>query len=472
MGGDTLKTITNVWNTKKIVELPISLIDGDRSGKYPKRSEFVEDGIVFLNAESISGGCFDLSKVNYISQEKFNTISKGRLQRNDLVLTMRGNGVGDIALFPSNPPTGLINAQMLILRPNNEKIDPIFLYYCFKNPQFQNELKGYVSGSAQPQLTITHLRFVPISYPSLSKQKAIAHILGTLDDKIELNRQMNETLEAMAQVLFKSWFVDFDPVIDNAIAAGNEIPDALKAKAATRQALGDARKPLPEEIRQLFPSSFEYSEEMGWIPEGWDVRSLNSLLRSVSDTYPLKKVEKVVFLNTGDVLDGKFLHRDFSSPIGLPGQAKKSIQQNDILYSEIRPKNKRFAYVHFDSSEYVVSTKLMVLRATTQIKSIFTYLILKQESTIGYLQLMAESRSGTFPQITFDVLSTINIALPTDNIIVDYFTDQVLEPAFDMQIQKNSSSQQLTRLRDTLLPKLLSGQLRIPDAEKLVEEAL
>ena len=105
------------------------------------------------------------------------------------------------------------------------------------------------------------------------EQKAIAHILGTLDDKIELNRQMNATLEAMAQALFKSWFVDFDPVIDNALAAGNSIPEPLQAKAEVRAALGDQRKPLPEAIQKQFPSRFVFSEEMGWIPEGWEVNA-------------------------------------------------------------------------------------------------------------------------------------------------------------------------------------------------------
>ncbi len=110
-----------------------------------------------------------------------------------------------------------------------------------------------------------------MSAPLLPEQKAIAHVLGTLDDRIELNRQMNETLESMAQALFKSWFVDFDPVIDNALAGGKEIPEALKQKAQARAALGDKRRPLPEEIRTLFPDEFTYSDELGWIPKGWEV---------------------------------------------------------------------------------------------------------------------------------------------------------------------------------------------------------
>ena len=110
--------------------------------------------------------------------------------------------------------------------------------------------------------------------PPINEQEGIVEVLGTLDDKIELNRQMNATLEAMAQALFKSWFVNFDPVIDNALAAGNPIPDALQKRAEVRRALGDRRKPLPADIEQHFPDRFVFSEEMGWIPEGWGTQAL------------------------------------------------------------------------------------------------------------------------------------------------------------------------------------------------------
>lgn len=188
---------------------------------------------------------------------------------------------------------------------------------------------------------------------------------------------------------------------------------------------------------------------------------MGQMLRSVSDTYPLKTVDEVVFLNTGDILDGKFVHADYSTPVGLPGQAKKSIQKHDILYSEIRPRNRRFAYVHFDGAQHVVSTKLMVLRATSEISSLFAYLILKQDSTIDHLQMLAESRSGTFPQITFDVLAGIQVALPHNLELVELFTDKVLKSTQEKQLQLDASTETLTKLRDTLLPRLISGDLAV-----------
>jgi type I restriction enzyme S subunit len=346
-------------------------------------------------------------------------------------------------------------------------LDMRWLYYAI----IHHKLGEIDDGSPIPSTTRAAVYVVDLEVPPISEQKTIADILGSLDDKIELNRRMNATLEGMAQALFKSWFVDFDPVIDNALVAGNPIPDELAERAEVRRkALADGT--ANREAAKQFPAAFQFTEEMGWIPEGWEARSLGNILRSVSDTYPLKTVDKVVFLNTGDILDGRFLHHNLSDVTGLPGQAKKSILKNDILYSEIRPKNRRFAYVYFDSPCHVVSTKLMVLRATSDVSSMFAYLILKQDSTINFLQMMAESRSGTFPQITFDILSKIEVALPKEIELVSTFTETILKPTFQKQLKNDSIAEKITKLRDTLLPQLISGALRIPKAEKLAEEAM
>ncbi|MGP4847078.1 restriction endonuclease subunit S, partial [Marinobacter sp. 1Y8] len=147
---------------------------------------------------------------------------------------------------------------------------PKFAYYFLKSMDFER----YNSGSAVQSLNRNHIHPIEISIPPLPEQKAIAHILGSLDDKIELNRQMNETLEAMAQALFKSWFVDFDPVIDNALAAGNAIPDEFMERAEQRKA---TERKDNSDIQSLFSDEFEFTEEMGWIPRGWLVKNSGDL---------------------------------------------------------------------------------------------------------------------------------------------------------------------------------------------------
>jgi type I restriction enzyme S subunit len=143
----------------------------------------------------------------------------------------------------------------------------------------------------------------------------------------------------------------------------------------------------------------------------WKKYKLGDLIYSVSDTFKFTD-KNVVFLNTSDIYDGKILTKQLSNPKSLPGQAKKRIMKNDILYSEIRPANKRFAIVNVEANEYVVSTKLMVLRAKGTIDVKYLYLYLTATDMLNYLQMIAEDRSGTFPQITFDNIAALDILLP------------------------------------------------------------
>ena len=131
--------------TKKIKDLPITIIDGDRSSRYPKRSEFQEKGVLFLNTTNIVQNRLDLTEANFVSPEKFDKIKKGRLQRFDIVMTTRGS-IGKAALFDCDPPKGLINAQMLILRADDEIINRKFLFYQTCSDDFQTRLKNFASG--------------------------------------------------------------------------------------------------------------------------------------------------------------------------------------------------------------------------------------------------------------------------------------------------------------------------------------
>ncbi len=267
-----------------------------------------------------------------------------------------------------------------------------WLYYAMK----YYKVGEIDDGSPIPSTTRSAVYVSRLEVPSLPEQKAIAHILGTLDDKIELNRQTNQTLEAMAQALFKSWFVDFDHVIDNALAAGNEIPEPLKARAAARQALGGARKPLPEEIRLEFPDGFEFVDEMGWVPRGWDIVNIESI------------AEKIAM-----------------GPFG----------------SNIKKVCSKFLLFYFRS-------------ASGQHK------LLSNTSQVGVPSI---SRPSTH-------LKNIQMALPNLSLTKEF--DRIVSGNYESIVARRGQSEILTNIRNTLLPKLLSGQLTIPDAEKLVADAL
>jgi type I restriction enzyme S subunit len=139
---------------------------------------------------------------------------------------------------------------------------------------------------------------------------------------------------------------------------------------------------------------------------------LGDVCESVSQTFR-KQQDKVILINTSDVLDGKVTNHEYVLNENLRGQFKKSFRRNDILYSEIRPKNRRFAYVDFDASDYIASTKLMVIRANDKVLPQFLFQVLKSDEIIEQLQLLAETRSGTFPQITFSELAALDVCIPS-----------------------------------------------------------
>lgn len=159
------------------------------------------------------------------------------------------------------------------------------------------DIKSFISGSTRPKLTQKDIKKIPVYSPTYREQKKIAHILGTLDEKIELNRKTNATLEAIAQALFQSWFVDFDPIIDNALEAGNTIPKPLQTKAENRRTiLASGQYPkLPERIRQQFPNSFAYSEILEkWVPQGWDAKRIEEVSTVIGGGTPSKKFQSIL----------------------------------------------------------------------------------------------------------------------------------------------------------------------------------
>lgn len=279
------------------------------------------------------------------------------------------------------------------------------------------DLSGYITGSAQPKLSQANLNAIAFEVPSIETQQKIVLIISALDEKIAINRAINDNLERQVSEIYKSWYQDYSCV------------EGI---------------PLVE-------------TEYGHIPKGWHYSILGDLCKSVSVTHKFG-VEKLVFLNTGDVEEGRFLHSNYMAVSDMPGQAKKTIALGDILYSEIRPINKHYAYVTFPSEDYVVSTKLMVIRAFG-IESRRLYHYLTTEDVITKLQMEAESRSGTFPQIRFDNISKLPILI-ADDVTEAAFTT-LLRTVYDQIGHNNSENEKLVSLRDNLLPRLMSGEINV-----------
>ncbi|MDI9692373.1 restriction endonuclease subunit S [Acinetobacter baumannii] len=312
------------------------------------------------------------------------------------VVTGRYGTIGSV--FFSEKPFWPLNTTLYVndFKGNNKR----FIYYFLQTLDWEK----FSDKSAVPGVNRNDVHQEQITFPQLLEQKAIASVLTSLDDKIDLLHRQNNTLEAMAETLL---------------------------------------------IQHILPKEDTQDEEL---------HQLGDYLDTVSVTHKLSK-SQVIFLNTSDIYKGKVLTTELSDVKTLPGQAKKSILKGDILFSEIRPANGRYALVDFEADNYVVSTKLMVLRAKQSKLLGLLYFYITNRHTTDWLQVLAESRSGTFPQITFDQVADLEFRLPKGQMLENLIL--LLDDILLKQSANNKQIQTLEQLRDTLLPKLMSGEVRV-----------
>lgn len=375
---------------------------------------------------------------------------------------------GDI-LFSVRAPIGEINRAaerccigrgLAAIRGSN-KFDTDFIEYVLRYLRHEwsvLEGEGAVFGNAKK----SDLENLVIPWPDRSERHAIAHILGTLDDKIELLRRMNETLEAMARALFKSWFVDFDPVIDNALETGNPIPDALAEKAKRRLALGDKRKPLPEHIRRLFPDRFVDSE-LGPIPEGWRVGTLGDVAEHVRRGIQPNEIQpgtpyialehmpkRCIALSEWGVADGVESN-------------KFEFKHGEILFGKLRPYFRKVGVAPVDG---VCSTDIIVVKPRHE--KWFGF-VLGHVSSVEFVEYTTMVSTGTkMPRTSWWDMARYKVPLPPDHIAAAF--TQLIRPGINRIIKGIHESRALAALRDALLPKLISGEIRVRDAERFLAE--
>ena len=430
------------------------------------------EGYPYIAIPQMKQGRIDFNaKPRLISEvDFFEWTQKANPKENDVVLSRRCNP-GETAYVPKDVQFAL-GQNLVLLRADESRFYPPFLRWIVKGPQWWEQVNKFLNvGAVFDSLRCADVPNFELPIPSLYEQKAIAHILGSLDDKIELNRQMNATLESMAQALFKSWFVDFDPVIDNALAAGNPIPEPFQARAKTRKALGDKRKSLPEAVQQQFPSSFVFTKEMGWVPEGWSPLPLNEAIVinprvSLKIGSVAKYVDMKALPTSGYTIDEVVEGKVYS------GGAK--FENGDILLARITPclENGKTGVVDFldENVPGFGSTEFIVLRSKGEIKTPFIAALARDEVFRQHCIVNMVGSSGR-QRVQNSCFNSYYICRPDEgNILRQYH--ELCFAKFNKITSLRREIWSLTRLRDTLLPKLLSGQLRIPDAEKIMADAL
>ena len=341
--------------------------------------------------------------------------------------------------------------------------DTKFLYYALSTIQ----IRLYLTGSVQPKLNQTNLNRIPIPFPPESYRQAIVYILGTLDDKIELNRRMNETLEEIAKAIFKSWFVDFAPVIDNALKAGNPIPDALAEKAARRRAISTPK--LSPEIARLFPDSFEDSP-LGPVPQGWRVKRVSDLGKVVCGKTPPTKDKtnygkEVPFITIPDMHGKVFVVQTtkYLSKKGADLQSNKYLPPYSICVSCIATPG----LVVMTSEISQTNQQINSVIPYKEISPFFAFLTLK---ILGKEIMQIGSGGSVFTNLSKSRFENLNILMPPNNLIKIFH--EHIASLFLSILNNEKEILNLANIRDTLLPKLISGQIRIKDAEKFVEEVL
>jgi type I restriction enzyme, S subunit len=429
------------WREALLGEL-VEMYDGPHATP-PKAS----DGPVFLGISNLAQGRIDLASSEHVSEDDYTRWTRRvEPQEGDVVFSYETR-LGEAAVIPSGLRCCL-GRRMGLLRALPGKVDKRFLLYAYLGRQFQETLRSRtIHGSTVDRIPLTDMPSFPIEVPeSLDEQRAIAHILGTLDDKIELNRRMSETLEAMARALFKSWFVDFDPV---------------RAKA-------EGRDPdLPQPLADLFPARLVASE-LGEIPQGWKIKPIGDLAEVVGGSTP--KTERPEYW------DGGTHHwvtpRDLSGlsmPVlldterrithaGLAQISSGLLPKGTVLLSSRAP----IGYLAIAEVPVAVNQGFIAMKPRQGVSNLF----LLRWASAAYEDIVSYANGSTFLEISKASFRQIPMVAPPA-AVMDSF-DGLSRPMYHKTVASERESRTLAALRDTLLPKLISGELRVEDAERFI----
>jgi type I restriction enzyme S subunit len=397
-------------------------------GKHGDCQDLAGSGYYFLSVKDVKGDRLNYEQARQITQNDFEeTHRRTNLEPGDILFTNTGT-IGRMAIASASELTRRTTFQksVAILKPKTNLVISRYLFYLLKAEN--GRLSALAEGTTQKNLLLKDFRSFEIGeLPPVKDQKAIAHILGTLDEKIELNRKTNETLESMAKALFKSWFVDLDPV---------------RAKTEGRPT------GLPIEISDLFPDSFEDSE-LGEIPNGWAGDTFGSFTTAKRGRMITKKdtIEGIIPVVAGG-MEPAYYHNQ--SNVDAP-----------VVTISASGANAGFVNLYFQP---IWASDCSYISQTESKFPLTCYLFLK----LSQKKIYDAQHGGVQPHINPGDLSRLDFVNATENIFEVF--EGIIRPIFAKVSSAIEESKQLENLRDALLPKLISGEIRIPDAEKMLEE--
>ena len=401
------------WKFLTLKEAELEFIDGDRGVNYPKKSELLPEGdCVFLNTGNVRQNSFDFSNLDFITKENDNLLRNGKLQRDDIVLTTRGT-VGNVALYSQEVPFSniRINSGMVIIRVNKNFWHPYFIYLFFQSHLFKKQISRLISGSAQPQLPISILETVSIPQLTLDEQKEIIFNIKSINQKIQINNQINQELEAMAKTLYDYWFVQFDFPYQN---------------GKPYKSQGGKMVYHPELKRE--------------IPEGWGVESVGNLLDKVTKAEKIEN-NSIEFVGRIPVIDQsqKYI-------AGFTNNQNSLIQPQNghVIFGD---HTRVVKYINFDYARGADGPQVLISN-NENISNVLLYHMIEDFDLSNY----GYARHFKFLKEKLVIVPDKKISLQFANK-ADVIYKKIRNNIFE--------NQELTQLRDWLLPMLMNGQVKV-----------
>ena len=438
------------WPVVSLAEIAIKI----GSGATPKGGAdayiTTRERYALIRSQNVFDRHFDRGGLAFITDEQADGLHGVILQPADILLNITGDGItfGRTCMVPRDVLPACVNQHVSIIRVDAQRADAGYVLGFFTHPAVKSYIESFNAGGSRRAVTKGHIESFRLPLPPLDEQRAIARILGTLDDKIELNRRMNETLEAMARALFKSWFIDFDPV---------------RAKAAGRD------QGLPKPLADLFPARLVDSE-LGEIPEGWEVQRVGDIGTIVCGKTPHTQVceyygHDLPFITIPD-MHGRIFATSVQrrlSQVGAQSQEKKMLPVGAICVSCIGT-----------AGLVVITSELS--QTNQQINSVIpnqkdaTYFWYWTLRNLGDDIRAGGSGGSVLTNLSTGRFSELRLLASAARLRSCYH--MIVAPLFRRILENEHESSSLATLRDTLLPKLISGELRVKDAQRFTKRAI
>ncbi|MGX5087518.1 restriction endonuclease subunit S [Enterobacter sp. UPMP2052] len=444
-----------------------SLVDCTKGGNISygivQPGQHQDDGIGIIRVNNIENGKISVVDVLKVSHDIESKFSKTRLEGGEVLLTLVGS-TGLSAITSKDLHGWNVARAIAVIRPSDE-ISAEWIHICLQSPYTKYFLDSRANTTVQKTLNLKDVKEIPLPIPPIEERINLEKIYFDLENKINLNLEINQTLEKMSQTLFKSWFVDFDPVIDNALDAGSPIPETLQSRAELRQKIRNSVdfKPLPADIRALFPAEFEETE-LGWAPKTWNIEALDNIANfqnglALQKFRPENNEENYLpVLKIADLRAG-YINNDERATFDIVDSCK--VYDGDMIFSW----SGTLMIDIWTGGNAALNQHLY--KVTSQ-KYPQSFYLMWTKQHLSRFQHIAEAKAVTMGHIKKGDLSNSLCLVPPSLLVNKY--DNIVGKYFAKIKNQRLLNNQLTALRDTLLPKLISGELSLEDLPDLVKQ--